>query len=539
MGPQDILPVSREEMEQSYDTLIARPSGKSGALQSGMRSLYRCKDGSLLPFESTRRVLRSGDTHIIAAISRDIRERLAAEERVTRLAQFDMLTGLPNRHLFQDRLAQGMALAKRHGQPMAVLFIDLDRFKLVNDTQGHGAGDKLLKEAAQRLRGCIRESDTVGRLGGDEFAAILLELAKPGDAAVVAQKFIDALAKPFDLDGRQAFVTGSIGITLFPTDGGTAEALIMNADAAMYRAKEDGRNNYRFFTRDMNERALKRVQMETALRGALERGEFRLAYQPKADLATGKICGFEALLRWQHPEKGMVLPGEFIPVLEETGLIVAAGEWVLRTACAQIRAWQIAGLEVPPVAVNLSARQFEQKNLASSVRDILRGADIDPEMIQLEMTESLLVSDPEAAARTLHELKKSGVKLSLDDFGTGYSSLGYLKRFPIDTLKIDRTFIRDISTDSDDAALTIAIIGLAHNLRLRVVAEGVETEAQLDFLAANGCDEIQGYFFARPTDAGECAQMLREGKSLPLRRVSEIGKAVRSKDAPPPRRARV
>jgi diguanylate cyclase (GGDEF)-like protein/PAS domain S-box-containing protein len=537
MGPQDILPVSREELERSYDTLIAKPSGKTGPLESGMKSHYRLKDGSLLPFESTRRVLRSGDTHIIAAISRDIRERLAAEERVTHLAQFDMLTGLPNRHLFQDRLAQGMALARRHGKPMAVLFIDLDRFKLVNDTQGHGAGDKLLKEAAERLRACIRESDTVGRLGGDEFAAILLELGKPGDAAVVAQKFIDALARPFDLDGRQAFVSGSIGITLFPTDGTTAEALIMNADAAMYRAKEDGRNAYRFFTRDMNERALRRVQMETALRAALERGEFRLVYQPKADLATGKICGFEALLRWEHPEKGMVLPGEFIPVLEETGLIVAAGEWVLRTACAQIRAWQVAGLDVPPVAVNLSARQFEQKNLTSSVRDILQGADIDPDMIQLEMTESLLVSDPEAAARTLQELKKSGVKLSLDDFGTGYSSLGYLKRFPIDTIKIDRSFIRDITTDADDATLTVAIIGLAHNLRLRVVAEGVETEAQLDFLAANGCDEIQGYYFARPAGIEECAQMLRDGKSLPVRRLREIGKEARGKGAPP-RRAR-
>jgi len=518
MGPQDVLPVGREELERSYDELIARPAGGADELVGEMKSHYICKDGTLLPFESTRHVLRSEDTTLIAGISRDIRARLAIEEKVSYLAQFDALTGLPNRNLFQDRLTQAMALARRNDWPMAVLFIDLDRFKLVNDTLGHGAGDKLLKEAAQRLRSCIRASDTVGRLGGDEFAAILSELAKPGDAGLVAQKIIDVFKRPFDLEGKETYATASVGVTLYPADSDNAEALVVNADAAMYRAKEEGRNNYQYFTRDMNERALQRVQMEIALRRALEREEFRLFYQPKADLVTGKICGFEALLRWQHPDKGMILPGDFIPVLEETGLIVQAGEWVLHTACAQIKAWQAAGLKVPPISVNLSARQFEQKNLKGAVGQILGNAKVDPALIEFEITESLLMNDPEGAARTLHDLKESGVKLSMDDFGTGYSSLGYLKRFPIDTLKIDRTFVRDISTDADDATLTRAIINLAQNLRLNVVAEGVETEAQLAFLCTNGCDEMQGYLFARPTTGEECGRMLSEGRKLAIPR---------------------
>jgi diguanylate cyclase (GGDEF)-like protein/PAS domain S-box-containing protein len=535
MGPQDVLPVTREELERNYDSLIASPTGNTGEVLSGMKSHYVCKDGTSLQFESTRHVLRSGDTYIIAAISRDIRARLVIEEKVAYLAQFDALTGLPNRNLFQDRLTQAMALAKRNAWPMAVLFIDLDRFKLVNDTLGHGAGDTLLKEAAERLRSCIRASDTVGRLGGDEFAAILSELGKPGDAGLVAQKIIDVFRRPFDLDGKKTHVTASVGVTLYPVDSDSAEALVVNADAAMYRAKEQGRNNYQYFTRDMNERALKRVQMEAALRRALEREEFRLFYQPKADLVTGNICGFEALLRWQHPDKGMVLPGDFIPMLEETGLIVQAGEWVFRTACAQIKAWQKTALKVPPISVNLSARQFEQKNLKGVVQQILRDTKVDPSLIEFEITESLLMNDPAGAARTLHDLKESGVRLSMDDFGTGYSSLGYLKRFPIDTLKIDRTFVRDITTDADDATLTRAIINLAQNLRLKVIAEGVETEDQLAFLRANGCDEMQGYLFARPAGAEECERMLREGRKLEFPkagRKKKNGRRARSVQAP-------
>ncbi len=449
-------------------------------------------------------------------------ERKGAEERLAYLAQFDALTALPNRHLFHDRLLQTMAQGRRSGNPMAVLYIDLDRFKLVNDTKGHGAGDKLLKAAAARLTQCIRSGDTVGRFGGDEFGAVLSDLAKPGDASIVAQKMIDALARPFDLDGHETYVTASVGITLFPADSEEAGALIMNADTAMYRAKEQGRNTYQYFTREMNERALARMQVEAALRRALERREFLLHYQPKVDLENGAICGFEALLRWQHPERGMVSPVEFIPVLEDAGLIVPVGEWVMREVCRQIQAWKSSGLSVPPVAVNLSARQFLQKDLEATVRLILRESAVDPSLIQFELTESLLMKEPEAAARTLRGLKESGVRISVDDFGTGYSSLAYLKRFPIDALKIDHAFIRDVTTNPEDAAIALAIIGLAHSLKLKVVAEGVETEGQLNFLSMHACDEMQGYYFSRPVPPSECEAMMREGRRLRLP-ANEIG----------------
>jgi diguanylate cyclase (GGDEF)-like protein len=397
---------------------------------------------------------------------------------------------------------------------MAVLFIDLDRFKLINDTLGHGAGDRLLKEATERLRSCVRSSDTVGRFGGDEFGAIITDLAKPADASLVAQKIIDALARPFQLDGHESYVTASVGITLFPTDGEEAGTLIMNADAAMYRAKEQGRNTYQYFTREMNERAMQRVTMESALRRAIERREFLLHYQPKVSITTGEVCGFEALLRWQHPESGLVPPLQFIPVLEDTGLIVAVGEWVITEVCEQIARWSRDGFRVPPVAVNLSARQFQQKGLEDTVAGALRASGIDSKLLQFELTESLLMKEPEVAARTLRGLKEIGVTLSVDDFGTGYSSLSYLKRFPIDALKIDRAFIRDVTVDPDDAAITFAIIGLAHSLKLKVIAEGVETRDQLDFLETHGCDEMQGFLFSRAVPAEECARMLREKRRL-------------------------
>ncbi len=439
-------------------------------------------------------------------------ERKSAEERLAYLARFDALTGLPNRYLFHDRLLQTMAQARRSGQPMAVLFIDLDRFKLVNDTQGHRAGDRLLKEAAARLSQCVRSGDTVGRFGGDEFGAIVSDLSKPGDAGVVAQKVLDAIAHPFRLDEHETFVSASVGITLFPADGDEPEALVTNADTAMYRAKEQGRNTYQYFTREMNERALARVQMEAALRRAIERKELLLHYQPKVELGSRLISGFEALLRWQRPEKGLVLPGEFVSVLEDSGLIVPVGDWVMREVCAQIRAWQGAGLAVKPVTVNLSARQFQQKDFEAVVQRILGEARVDPSLVQFELTESLLMSDPEGAARTLRGLREAGARISVDDFGTGYSSLAYLKRFPIDALKIDHSFIRDITTDPEDAMITLAIIALAHSLKLKVVAEGVETREQLELLAANGCDEVQGYHFSAPTTAEECTKMLRENR---------------------------
>src|SRR5580765_5194636 len=473
--------------------------------------------GVLGAYSQQARGFTADELNFLQSIANNIAvaiERKSAEERFAYLAQFDALTGLPNRHLFQDRVAQTMVQAKRVGRAMAVLFIDLDRFKLVNDAQGREAGDRLLQAAALRLSQTVRGGDTVGRFGGDEFGVVLANLGKPGDASLVAQKLLDALARPVELDGHETYITASIGLSVYPADAAAPETLLANADAAMYRAKEQGRNHYEYFTREMNERALRWVRMQTETRRALERGEFRVHYQPKVELATGRICGFEALLRWQHPEKGLVPPAEFIPVLEETGLIVPVGEWVLRTACAQIKAWRAAGLPSSPIAVNLSARQFQQKDLEDSICRVLRESAVAPPLLQFELTESLLMADPEGAARTLLGLKELGVRLSVDDFGTGYSSLAYLKRFAVNELKIDRVFIRDIVGDPDDAAITLAIINLAHSLDLEVVAEGVETEAQVNFLRSHGCDQLQGYYFAAPRTAAECTQALRQDLRL-------------------------
>jgi diguanylate cyclase (GGDEF)-like protein/PAS domain S-box-containing protein len=472
-------------------------------------------DGAALDVEVAASPFTHRGKPSVQVVMRDITERKEANERLNYFAQYDSLTGLPNLNLFRDRLEHTLAQAKRSGRPAAVLFIDLDRFKTINDSLGHAFGDKMLKQVAARLGECIRTGDTIGRFGGDEFSVILPDLSNSGDAGVVAQKIGDILSRPFDLDGHRIFITSSIGITLYPADATDPGTLKMNADAAMYRAKALGGNTYQFFTQEMNDRALQRRRMEASMREALERREFVLHYQPKVDLASGAICGIEALLRWAHPENGLISPAEFIPVLEETGLIIPVGEWVTREACRQIAAWQQAGLKVPPVAVNLSARQFQQKNLEGIVRDILKETGVAPALLQFEITESMLMNDPDGAVRTLLGLKKTGVTLSVDDFGTGYSSLAYLKRFPLDALKIDRTFIKDIVTDPDDAAITLAIIGLAHSLKLKVIAEGVETKAQLDLLAQHSCDQMQGYYFSRPVAPAELEAMLREGRRLP------------------------
>jgi diguanylate cyclase (GGDEF)-like protein/PAS domain S-box-containing protein len=506
----------------------ASPTGRVLALRKGVITEDQSAEvpipgqkngplGVLGAYTQARRRFTADELNFLQSIANNIAvaiERKSAEERFAYLAQFDALTGLPNRHLFQDRVAQTMAQARRSGRAMAVLFIDLDRFKLVNDAQGREAGDRLLQAAALRLSQTVRGGDTVGRFGGDEFGVVLANLGKPGDASLVAQKIIDALARPVELDGHETYITASIGISIYPADAAEPETLLANADAAMYRAKEQGRNHYEYFTREMNERALRWVRMQTETRRALERGEFQVHYQPKVELATGRICGFEALLRWQHPEKGLIPPAEFIPVLEETGLIVPAGEWVMRTACAQIKAWREAGLPSSPIAVNLSARQFQQKGLEDSICRVLRESAVAPPLLQFELTESLLMADPEGAARTLLGLKELGVRLSVDDFGTGYSSLAYLKRFAVNELKIDRVFIRDIVADPDDAAITLAIINLAHSLDLEVVAEGVETEAQVNFLRSHGCDQMQGYYFAAPRTADDCTRALREDLRL-------------------------
>jgi diguanylate cyclase (GGDEF)-like protein len=388
----------------------------------------------------------------------------------------------------------------------------------VNDTRGHAVGDRLLQLVAERLTRSVRSGDAVGRLGGDEFGAILADLGRPGDAGLVAQKIIDALAHPFHLDEHETYVSASIGITLFPSDGEEAGALIMNADAAMYRAKDQGRNNFQYFTREMNERALARVQMEAALRRGIERREFLLHYQPRADLQTRELCGFEALLRWNHPERGMISPVEFVPVLEDAGLIAPVGEWVLRAVCGQILEWQKAGLAVRPVAVNLSARQLISRDFGPTVERILREQAVDPRLIELEITESSLMSNTEDAARTLEYLSNLGVPISIDDFGTGYSSLSYLKRFPLDALKIDRSFVRDLTTDKEDATITRAVISMARSLGLKAIAEGVETEGQLAFLIENGCDQIQGYYYSRPLAADECTAWLGQERRLQVTR---------------------
>ena len=457
----------------------------------------------------------SGTLRGFGKVTRDLTERKRSEDRLAYLAQNDTLTRLPNRHMLHDRLVQMLAQSPQDGRSIGCMYIDLDRFKYVNDTFGHATGDQLLIQVGERLQKCVRSTDVIGRLGGDEFALVLASLAKSEDAGLVAQKVNAALSAQFDLDGHETYISASIGIAIHPQDGGDAELLLKNADAAMYRAKEQGRNNYQFYLPEMD-KASRRLQLDARLRGALERNEFLLHYQPKADLATGSINGFEALLRWQDPQQGLVSPGQFIPILEDTGLILPVGEWVLQTVCAQIKEWQRQGIKPRPVSVNVSARQFQQKNLDAVISRIIRGAGLDPALIEIELTESLLMKDAEETVRVLTTLKASGVTLSVDDFGTGYSSLAYLRRFPLDKLKIDGSFVRDATTEPEDAEIIVAIISLAHNLKLKVVAEGVETEAQLRFLRSHGCDEMQGYYFARPQSLEDSTRLLAEDRRLQL-----------------------
>ncbi|GEM_PF-1239169 len=447
-------------------------------------------------------------------IMHDITERKRYERELERQANYDGLTGLANRNLLTDRIQQAAAHSQRSRRQAAVLLMDLDRFKMINDSLGHNAGDSLLRAVAQRLAERVRQGDTVARLGGDEFVIVMEGLAREDDAVVSATKILEALRPPFTLAGREVFVTVSLGIALCPRNGEQPEPLLKNADAAMYQAKRLGGNGFKFFTEEMNTWAVQHLELETALRHALERGELELHYQPKVDLASGRISGAEALIRWRHPGMGLVSPGDFIPLAEETGLIVPIGEWVIETACAQIRAWQDAGLPPIGVAVNLSARQFREPNLPEVIAQALRLNDLPPRFLELELTESMLMHDPEQAAATLHRLKALGLRLALDDFGTGYSSLGYLKRFPIDSLKIDRSFVRDITSDPDDAAIARSVISLAHSMGLGVVAEGVETEGQLHYLRRHSCDELQGYYFSRPLPADDLARLLQEGKTL-------------------------
>jgi diguanylate cyclase (GGDEF)-like protein/PAS domain S-box-containing protein len=442
----------------------------------------------------------------MTGVLQDISERRAYETRLAEVASHDNLTGLPNRNLLNDRLGQALAHAHRNDGLVAVGFVDLDRFKVINDTLGHDAGDELLKEIARRLSGCLRGCDTVARQGGDEFVVVLTDLARAEDASIVAQKLLDALSPPMTLNGREIVPGASLGFAIFPQDGDNLQALLMAADKAMYSAKHAGRGQYRFYDPEMNRAAADWLEVGAELHHALERDEFELHYQPKVNLRTGAITGVEALIRWRSPDLGLVPPNKFIPILEETGLILEVGEWVIARACRQARLWQEQGLPPLRIAVNLSPRQFQQRDLAKRIRSLIDQPDFLPEYLELEITESMVMQNVERAIAMLEELRQLGVHIAIDDFGTGYSSLAVLKRFPVDCLKVDRSFVRDIPGDADDMAITRAVILLAHSMGLSVVAEGVETEAQRSFLVECGCDEMQGFLFSKPLPPAELAE---------------------------------
>jgi diguanylate cyclase (GGDEF)-like protein len=438
-----------------------------------------------------------------------VEEHIAHAARVEYLAYHDGLTTLPNRSLFNKLLGQSINQAHRYDRHLAVLFLDLDGFKYINDTLGHGAGDQLLKEVATRLKNCLRDSDTIARMGGDEFVALLPELNEEKYVATVAQKILSAVARPFVLLGQEFRVTASVGISIYPQDGLDAQTLEKNADIAMYQAKEDGKNNFKFYSDKLNASALERVTLESSLRRALERNEFQLHYQAKREIRGGRITGTEALLRWQHPDLGTVAPMQFIPFAEETGLIVPIGNWALRTACLQNVAWQNQGLPHLTMAVNLTARQFFHEQLLPDLAAILADTGMDAHLLELEIHESLLMRDVERALRILTGLKDMRIRIAIDDFGFGYSSLSTLKQFPLDTIKIDRSFIRDVASVAQDKALTEAIIATGKALSLTVVAQGVETKEQADFLRQNACDELQGFYLNKPVPAGQITELLR------------------------------
>ena len=479
---------------------------------------YQRKDGSRFYGVNSAFTVRdaAGVPQYFDGVISDITERKRAEQQVYHLAHYDSLTGLPNRTLLRDRLGQAMNDARRRGSRLAVLFLDLDRFKTVNDSLGHETGDKLLKLVATRLRECMRDSDTISRQGGDEFLLVLRDASDIAAVSRVAEKLLDTVARPYTIGEYELHITPSVGISMFPDDSTDLDTLIRNADAAMYHAKENGRFNFQFFTPEMNTRAYERLSLESSLRLAIERLEFSLHYQPQLDLRSGRIVGMEALLRWNRPDGGLVPPSVFVPVLESSGMIGAVGEWVLREACSQNRRWQMAGLPRLPVAVNLSAIQFNRRNMADVIASILAETGLRAGDLELEFTESAVMQDTREVTNTIHRLDELGVQLALDDFGTGYSSLSYLRRFHLDKIKIDQSFVRDISVDPDDAAITAAIIGMARNLKVAVVAEGVETREQCQFLRDHGCDTIQGYYFSKPLTADTFAEFLASDYKLAL-----------------------
>jgi diguanylate cyclase (GGDEF)-like protein/PAS domain S-box-containing protein len=509
--PHEIYGEPVDHLEKVFDSLIA-----GDTTNSVVKTRQRRKDGTLFPVELHRYAHRSGDDWIIVTMLRDITDREAAEERLQHLAHYDALTGLPNRTLFYDTLKKSLLRGAHENWQLAVMFLDVDHFKNVNDTLGHAVGDKLLTDLANRLVGCVRLRDTVGRLGGDEFGLILAMEKDELGAVAVANKIRVALRAPFDVGGNHVTVTASIGITMYPADAARPATLIRYADTAMYGAKQAGRDTFRFFKPQMNSDVHKRLKLEQSLRKAIDNDEFVLHYQPKVHVSSGRIVGLEALLRWEKPGSGVILPDQFVPALEETGLISEVGRWVIRQACKQIAAWARSDVGAMRVAVNVSGRQFLDTDLDGEIGAALLAHGVAADALELELTESSLIPNTERTIATLRKLKARGVQVSIDDFGTGYSCLAYLRKFPIDTLKIDLAFIRNVTTDPADAAMTETIIRMAHSLRMDVIAEGVETAAQLSYLARQGCDQVQGFYFSRALPVLELEQLLRDGTSLPV-----------------------
>jgi diguanylate cyclase (GGDEF)-like protein/PAS domain S-box-containing protein len=519
---------TEEEFGLLHYADIAHPED----IEDDAQNLKRLQNGEIADYKREKRTVRKNGEYIWVSqtislirdeggaalyfleMAEDISERKQFEERLAYQASHDELTALPNRNLLADRIRQALLHAHRYHRQVAVMFIDLDHFKFINDSLGHDSGDQLLKIIAGRLSACVRSGDTVARQGGDDFVVVLSDMARSEDAAKIVNKIQTEVCRPIKIEEHDLEVTCSIGISAYPRDGTDVQELMKNADVAMFRAKEQGRNNFQYYTRELNDKAVERVIMEKHMRKALGKGEFLLHYQPQVDLVNGRITGMEALLRWKSPELGFLPPNKFIPLAEETGLIEPIGEWVLKTACEQNRKWHQTGLPQLSIAVNLSPRQFRQEGFVEAIGRILHQTGLEAQYLELEIVESLLMQDVENSTFLLNKINELGIQLTMDDFGTGFSSLSYLKRFKFDKLKIDRSFVRDITSDPDSAAIARAIIAMAHSLKLKVIAEGVETEGQLCYLRAQGCDEMQGFYFSRPVPSGEFEQMLLDNRCL-------------------------
>jgi diguanylate cyclase (GGDEF)-like protein/PAS domain S-box-containing protein len=513
-SPQELIETLRDIRRQLYVDPARREEfmrivKARGSISGFEAQVYR-KNGDVIWISENARAVFDDQGNVLhyEGTVEDVTERRLYQTRIEQQANYDTLTGLANRSLLNDRLQQAIFTAASYGTRLAVVFVDLDRFKFINDSLGHHVGDQLLKAMAERFKSCVREFDTVARLGGDEFVLLINGQSGPDAVATVMERLLEVISQSWRTAQGEFEVTCSIGVALYPDDGSDAATLLKHADSAMYRAKEHGRNNFQFFTNELNELMKERFELENNLRRALDRGQFELLYQPRVDLATRRIIGCEALIRWQLPGRGVISPGRFIPVAEEIGLIGPIGHWVLQTACAQSKAWQDAGYRPCVVSVNVSPRQFRRDDLVATIRDVLAATRLEPRYLEIELTENMVMHDAAHMIQTLHAIKQLGVQIAVDDFGTGYSSLSYLKRFPVDRLKVDRSFVQDIATDADDAAIVRTIIALGHNLGLKVVAEGVETEEQIAFLSANACDELQGYYFSKPISGWRMRKLL-------------------------------